>query len=61
MKIITHTCQGCGTILAANVLETNREIKCPQVDCQELLRFSDLPKTDREHILENKERYQIKT
>ena len=59
MRIITHSCPNCGTIVAANVLETNREMKCPRVECQELLRFSDLSEADREHILEDIEKYQI--
>ena len=59
MRIITHTCPNCGTIVAGNVLEGNREMKCPELDCEELLRFSDIDEADREHILSNRENYTI--
>lgn len=59
MHIITHTCQECGTIVAANELESNRVMKCPGLDCQAVLRFEALPADAREHFLENRERYQI--
>lgn len=59
MRIITHTCDTCGTIVSANELESNRVMKCPGLNCQEVLRFSDLPEDDREHFLEHREQYQI--
>ena len=59
MRIITHTCPVCGTIVAANELENNRVMKCPGLDCQQVLRFEDLSKDVREHFLENREQYQI--
>jgi len=59
MRIITLPCPVCGTIVAANELENNRMMKCPGLDCQEVLRFEDLPKDAREHFLENRDRYQI--
>jgi len=59
MRIITHTCPACGTIVAANELESNRVMKCPGLGCQEVLEFDDLPKDARDHFLENRERYQI--
>jgi len=59
MRIITHTCPACGTIVAANELESNRVMKCPGLGCQEVLEFEDLPKDARDHFLENRERYQI--
>jgi hypothetical protein len=58
-KIITLSCPNCETVVAGNVLESNREMKCPGLDCEEVLRFSDLPAGDREHILENREKYII--
>ena len=59
MRIITHTCSACGTVVAANELESNRVMKCPGLDCQEVLRFADLPADAREHFLDNREQYQI--
>jgi len=59
MRIITHTCPTCGTVVAANELEDNRVMKCPGLDCQEVLRFEDLPEGAREHFLDNREQYQI--
>lgn len=59
MRIVTATCPECGTIVAGNVLEEHRVVKCPQVACENVLRFGDLPERDRQHILENIGRYQI--
>ncbi|OAQ54142.1 hypothetical protein HTG_01015 [Natrinema mahii] len=59
MRIITHTCPACGTVVAANELEKNRVMKCPGLGCQEVLRFEHLPEDAREHFLENRDRYQI--
>jgi hypothetical protein len=59
MRIITHTCPACGTIVAANELEANRVMKCPGLGCQEVLRFEALPEDAREHFLENRDRYQL--
>jgi endogenous inhibitor of DNA gyrase (YacG/DUF329 family) len=59
MRIITLPCPVCGTIVAANELEDNCVMKCPGLDCQEVLRFEDLPRDAREHFLENRDRYQI--
>jgi len=59
MRIITHTCPACGTVVAANELEDNRVMKCGGLGCQEVLRFEDLPEEDREHFLENRDQYQI--
>lgn len=59
MQIVTATCSDCGTIVAGNVLEEHRVVKCPQIDCEAVLRFDDLPEGKRRHILGNKERYQL--
>lgn len=59
MRIITHTCPGCGTVVAANVLEENRVVKCPRSGCNEVLRFEDLPDEDWEFFLDNRDQYQI--
>ncbi len=57
MRVINLKCPACGTIVAGNVLETRREMKCLGLDCEEILRFSDLPIDEREHMLANREKY----
>ena len=59
MRIITHTCPACGTIVAANELEDERVMKCPREGCQEVLRFEDLSQEEQEFFLDNIEEYQI--
>lgn len=59
MRIITHTCSECGTIVSANELEQNRVMKCPGLDCGNVLRFEDLPTEAREFFLEHAEQYEI--
>ena len=59
MRIITLTCPDCSTIVAGNVLERRREMKCPAVDCECVLRFSDLADDEQTHLVENRERYTI--
>ena len=59
MRIITDTCPDCGTIVAGNVLESHRVIKCPGLDCETVRRFDDLPEEDKEYIENNLEKYTI--
>jgi uncharacterized paraquat-inducible protein A len=59
MRIITHTCPDCGTIVSANELESRRVMKCPRFDCEAILRFDDLPAEARKHLLDNRERYRL--
>lgn len=59
MHIITHTCPNCGTIVAGNVLEAQRVMKCPGLHCEEVLRFEDLDEADQEHLVEHREKYRI--
>ncbi|ADQ68684.1 hypothetical protein C499_13100 [Halogeometricum borinquense DSM 11551] len=59
MRIITTTCPECGTVVAANELESNRVMKCPGFGCEHVHRFSELPVEAQEHFLENKDRYEI--
>jgi len=59
MRIITLTCPDCGTVVAGNVLESRRRMKCPGLDCEAILQFTDLPETDRTHIVENREKYTL--
>lgn len=59
MRIITHTCPECGTIVASNELEAKRVMKCPGIGCEKVLRFEDLPTADQEYFLEHRDQYQI--
>lgn len=59
MRIITHTCPDCGTIVAANELEDRRVMKCPGLDCEAVIRFEALPAEAREHFLENRDQYRL--
>ena len=58
MRIITYTCSECGTIVAANVLERARVMKCPRIGCSEVLSFEDLDDDEREYFLENRSDYE---
>lgn len=60
MRIITLTCPNCSTVVAGNVLESHREMKCPRLDCETVLRFSHLDDDDCEYILTNREKYTTK-
>jgi hypothetical protein len=57
MRIVTHTCPTCGTVVAGNVLESERVLKCPGLDCREVLSFEDLSPDDREFVLEHAASY----
>lgn len=59
MHIITLTCPQCGTVVAGNVLENHRVMKCPGLYCHEELRFEDLSESDQTHLLENREQYSL--
>jgi endogenous inhibitor of DNA gyrase (YacG/DUF329 family) len=59
MRIITHACPNCGTIVSANELEDKRVFKCPRIDCDEVLSFDDLTEEEREFFIENRAQYQI--
>lgn len=59
MRIITYTCPTCGTVVAANELESNRVMKCPGLDCQDVLHFEDLPEEAGNHFLEHRDCYQL--
>lgn len=59
MRVITLECPDCGTVIAANELESNRVMKCSGLSCQEILCFDDLPEEAREHFLEHRGRYQL--
>ncbi len=59
MRIITHTCPTCGTVIAANELESNRVMKCPGLGCDEVLQFEDLTEEEQGHFIENREQYRI--
>ena len=57
LRIITHTCPDCGTVVAGNVLEKRREMECVGLGCDAVLRFTDLDPEDREYILSNRSVY----
>jgi hypothetical protein len=59
MRVDTLTCSNCGTVVAANELESNRMEKCPGLDCENVLRFEDLSAEAREHILNHAKKYEI--
>ncbi|WP_415380571.1 hypothetical protein [Halosimplex sp. TS25] len=59
MRVITLTCSDCGTVVSANELESNRVMKCPGLDCEAVLRFADLPESDREHFVAHREQYRL--
>ncbi len=59
VHITTLTCEKCQTIVAGNVLEERREMKCPRTGCDAILRFDDLPVSAREIMLEDHEEYSI--
>jgi len=59
MRIITHTCPSCGTIVAGNVLEQQRVLQCPGLGCDRVLEFSDLSDEEQEWILTNHEKYRM--
>lgn len=57
MRIITLACENCGSIVAGNVLERNHRVSCPDPDCENTLRFTDLSELDREFLIENAKTY----
>lgn len=59
MRIITSACLECGTVVAANELEKRRVMKCPGLECENVLRFDDLQDSDREYFLEHRQRYHM--
>jgi hypothetical protein len=59
MRIITHTCNECGTVVAANELERRRIMKCPERHCEEVLRFDELPQSEQEFFIKHRSQYQI--
>ena len=50
MRIVTLICPDCGTIVAGNELERERVMHCPELACDAVLRFEDLPESDREQL-----------
>jgi hypothetical protein len=59
MRIITHTCETCGTIVSANELESNRVMKCPGLDCESVLRFNDLSDEEQEFFVDHADQYKL--
>lgn len=59
MRIDTTTCPDCGTVVAVNVLLSNRVLICPGLDCHHVHRFEDLPGEVQSHYEENPGRYRL--
>lgn len=59
MRVETYTCPECGTVVAANVLERDRRLRCPGRDCDNVLSFDDLPEDVREHYERHPDRYRM--
>ena len=59
MRIITYTCPSCGTVIAANVLNKNRRMKCPGLRCKNVVRFDDLPSEEREYFMQHSDQYRL--
>lgn len=59
MRIETLTCPDCGTIVAGNVLESDRVLKCPGMDCERVLRFADLSEDAQDHYEHNRAGYRM--
>ena len=59
MKIITHSCTSCGTVVAANELEANRVMKCPGLSCENVLKFDELPDDEQDFFLDNADQYEL--
>ena len=59
MKIETYTCSKCGTVIAGNVLLSERAITCPGLGCEAVHRFDDLPVDIQEHYEANRGTYRM--
>jgi len=59
MRVITETCDECGTIVAGNVLLNERVIPCPGFNCNSNLTFKDLSAEERSYLQENSKLYEI--
>jgi len=59
VRIITSTCDECGTVVAGNVLESHREMKCPGLGCESVLRFSDLTDDEQRHVVDHRDHYRM--
>ena len=59
MRVETYTCPDCGTVVAANVLERERRLRCPGRSCTNVLSFGELPADVREHYEANRDRYRM--
>lgn len=59
MRIMTHSCPDCRTVVAANELEERRVMKCPGLGCEAILQFEDLPPDEREYFLEHRDQYRL--
>jgi len=59
MRIITTRCEDCETIVAGNILERKRRLKCPRIVCENELSFYDLPPNEQSYLEENNQNYRL--
>lgn len=59
VRIITQGCPDCGTVVAGNVLEDHREMKCPGLGCDRVLAFADLREDEQQHIIDHLQQYEM--
>ena len=59
MRIDTTTCPDCGTVVAVNVLLTERVLTCPGLGCGAVHRFDELPEDVQSHYETNRESYRL--
>lgn len=59
MRLISLTCPECGTVIAANVLERNRVMNCPGLNCENVVEFDDLDDDDKRYISNNPDEYRM--
>lgn len=59
MRVITLSCENCGSIVAGNVLERYHRVSCPGVECDNTLRFTKLDESDREYLVAHAKEYRM--
>lgn len=59
MRIITYSCPQCGTVIAGNVLERRRLLKCPGINCEREIRFTDLSEDEQAYLENHRKRFRM--
>jgi len=52
MRIITVTCEECGSIVSGDALELQGRVVCPGVDCEVIHRFEHLSEENQLELTE---------